>query len=77
MLSDSEESEDLCPLCMEELDITDRHFKPCPCGYQVCILSLQNYIFNILVLSLSLSHFTFIKLHIYMLDVSILLAQIN
>ena len=25
-----------CPLCMEEIDPTDKHFKPCPCGYQVC-----------------------------------------
>jgi len=28
--------EDLCPLCLEELDITDRSFKPCQCGYQMC-----------------------------------------
>lgn len=31
---DSEES--LCPLCLDELDITDKSFKPCTCGYQVC-----------------------------------------
>jgi hypothetical protein len=24
-----------CPLCMEEMDISDRNFKPCACGYQV------------------------------------------
>ncbi|KAJ3197300.1 transcriptional repressor general negative regulator of transcription subunit 4, partial [Dinochytrium kinnereticum] len=31
----SSEDEDLeCPLCMEEIDITDKYFKPCPCGYQ-------------------------------------------
>ncbi|KAI8881124.1 hypothetical protein K501DRAFT_189620 [Backusella circina FSU 941] len=31
------EDEDIdCPLCMEELDIADRNFKPCPCGYQIC-----------------------------------------
>ena len=29
--------EDLeCPLCMEEIDVTDKYFKPCPCGYQIC-----------------------------------------
>lgn len=33
-LSDEEELE--CPLCMEEFDISDRTFKPCPCGYQIC-----------------------------------------
>lgn len=25
-----------CPLCMEEMDLSDQYFKPCPCGYQVC-----------------------------------------
>lgn len=25
-----------CPLCMEEMDPSDLHFRPCPCGYQVC-----------------------------------------
>lgn len=30
--------EDLdCPLCLEEIDISDANFKPCPCGYQVCL----------------------------------------
>lgn len=23
------------PLCVEEFDISDRNFRPCPCGYQV------------------------------------------
>ncbi|KAI8882815.1 hypothetical protein K501DRAFT_250702 [Backusella circina FSU 941] len=33
----SSDEEDLdCPLCMEELDIADRNFRPCPCGYQIC-----------------------------------------
>ena len=32
----SSDEEDLeCPLCMEELDIADRNFRPCPCGYKV------------------------------------------
>lgn len=31
------EEEPVCPLCLEELDLTDRHFKPCQCGYQVCL----------------------------------------
>lgn len=32
-----ESDQDLeCPLCMEEIDFTDKYFKPCPCGYQVC-----------------------------------------
>ncbi|KAI9009772.1 RING/Ubox like zinc-binding domain-containing protein [Gaertneriomyces semiglobifer] len=33
----SSDDEDMdCPLCMEEIDITDKYFKPCPCGYQIC-----------------------------------------
>lgn len=23
------------PLCVEELDLSDKNFRPCPCGYQV------------------------------------------
>jgi len=34
-LSDEEE-ELTCPLCMEEIDLADRNFKPCSCGYQIC-----------------------------------------
>jgi hypothetical protein len=34
MLNSDDEDLD-CPLCMEELDIADRNFRPCPCGYQV------------------------------------------
>lgn len=26
-----------CPLCCEELDLSDRQFYPCKCGYQVCM----------------------------------------
>lgn len=25
----------ISPLCVEEFDIQDRNFRPCPCGYQV------------------------------------------
>lgn len=32
---DEDDEEETCPLCVEELDITDKNFKPCPCGYQV------------------------------------------
>ncbi|CAO3698493.1 unnamed protein product [Rhizopus stolonifer] len=34
MSSDEEDTD--CPLCMEELDIADRNFRPCSCGYQIC-----------------------------------------
>ncbi|KAF7721798.1 transcriptional repressor proteinral negative regulator of transcription subunit 4 [Apophysomyces ossiformis] len=33
---DSDEEDYDCPLCMEELDIADRNFRPCTCGYQIC-----------------------------------------
>ena len=32
---DFEEDEECCPLCVEEFDLTDKGFRPCPCGYQV------------------------------------------
>ncbi|XP_073297475.1 uncharacterized protein [Primulina huaijiensis] len=31
------EEEKRCPLCAEEMDWTDQQFKPCQCGYQVCV----------------------------------------
>lgn len=31
------DDEHICPLCCEELDISDRNFFPCKCGYQVCM----------------------------------------
>jgi hypothetical protein len=30
-----DDEEETCPLCVEEFDLTDKGFKPCPCGYQV------------------------------------------
>ncbi|KAJ8608588.1 hypothetical protein CTAYLR_005980 [Chrysophaeum taylorii] len=27
----------VCPLCCEELDLSDQNFLPCKCGYQVCM----------------------------------------
>ncbi|XP_020271339.1 uncharacterized protein LOC109846491 isoform X2 [Asparagus officinalis] len=26
-----------CPLCTEAMDLTDQQFKPCKCGYQMCV----------------------------------------
>lgn len=34
-MDSSDEDVPTCPLCMEELDSTDRSFKACQCGYQV------------------------------------------
>ncbi len=30
------------PLCIEEFDLSDRNFRPCPCGYQVCQFCFNN-----------------------------------
>lgn len=30
-----DDEEETCPLCVEEFDLTDQGFRPCPCGYQV------------------------------------------
>ena len=32
-----EEEEDVCPICAENIDATDKAFFPCPCGFQPCI----------------------------------------
>lgn len=32
----SDEGEKSCPLCAEEMDLTDQQLKPCKCGYEVC-----------------------------------------
>ncbi|CEJ94231.1 Putative RNA recognition motif domain, eukaryote [[Torrubiella] hemipterigena] len=37
-----EEEEDVCPLCIEEFDLSDKNFRPCPCGYQVCQFCFNN-----------------------------------
>lgn len=29
------------PLCIEEFDLSDKNFKPCPCGYQVRVFLLH------------------------------------
>lgn len=31
----------LSPLCIEEFDLSDKNFRPCPCGYQVINNTLQ------------------------------------
>ncbi|GMM37190.1 hypothetical protein DASC09_045150 [Saccharomycopsis crataegensis] len=36
------DEEDICPLCAEEMDSSDKRFKPCPCGYQICQFCYNN-----------------------------------
>ncbi|KAK6231550.1 hypothetical protein SCA6_001623 [Theobroma cacao] len=33
----SEKGEKTCPLCAEEMDLTDQQLKPCKCGYEICV----------------------------------------
>ncbi|XP_052185869.1 uncharacterized protein LOC127797221 [Diospyros lotus] len=33
----SDQGEKTCPLCAEEMDLTDQQLKPCKCGYEICI----------------------------------------
>jgi CCR4-NOT transcription complex subunit 4 len=35
--SDDGFEETTCPLCVEEMDLSDKNFLPCPCGYRVCM----------------------------------------
>ncbi|RDL36508.1 RING protein [Venustampulla echinocandica] len=37
-----DEDDDSCPLCVEEFDLSDKNFRPCPCGYQVCQFCFNN-----------------------------------
>jgi len=37
-----DDDEDCCPLCVEEFDLSDKNFRPCPCGYQVCQFCFNN-----------------------------------
>ena len=39
--------DNLCPLCTEEMDITDRSFRPCKCGYQICLWCYNNIMENL------------------------------
>ncbi|XP_030524273.1 uncharacterized protein LOC115736626 isoform X2 [Rhodamnia argentea] len=33
----SDQGEKTCPLCAEEMDLTDQQLKPCKCGYELCV----------------------------------------
>ncbi|KAK1270275.1 hypothetical protein QJS04_geneDACA016185 [Acorus gramineus] len=33
----ADEGDRTCPLCMEEMDLTDQQLKPCKCGYEICV----------------------------------------
>ncbi|CDF34289.1 unnamed protein product [Chondrus crispus] len=41
-MDEEEEEIPTCPLCLEELDSTDRAVKACQCGYQVCLWCLHH-----------------------------------
>lgn len=33
----SDDGDNVCPLCAEEMDLTDKQLKPCQCGYEICV----------------------------------------
>ncbi|KAF2766622.1 hypothetical protein EJ03DRAFT_329882 [Teratosphaeria nubilosa] len=37
-----DDEEETCPLCVEDLDLGDKGFRPCPCGYQICQFCYHN-----------------------------------
>ncbi|XP_062201919.1 uncharacterized protein LOC133904428 [Phragmites australis] len=37
MMTMSDNGDRTCPLCAEEMDITDQQLKPCKCGYDICV----------------------------------------
>jgi len=36
------EAEDCCPICVEDMDVTDKNFRPCKCGYQICLFCYRH-----------------------------------
>lgn len=40
----SDGGEKTCPLCAEEMDLTDQQLKPCKCGYEVLNPSQFEYV---------------------------------
>ncbi|KAF8402776.1 hypothetical protein HHK36_010866 [Tetracentron sinense] len=32
-----DQGEKICPLCTEDMDLTDQQLKPCKCGYEICV----------------------------------------
>jgi hypothetical protein len=45
-MSNDENDEQECPLCMETLDFTDKQFFPCACSYQICVLCFHHIVNN-------------------------------
>lgn len=41
-MAEEEEEVPQCPLCLEELDATDRAVEACQCGYQICLWCLHH-----------------------------------
>lgn len=37
-----DEGDKICPLCTEEMDLTDKQLKPCKCGYEICVWCWHN-----------------------------------
>ncbi|BDD56720.1 hypothetical protein MAP00_002149 [Monascus purpureus] len=37
-----DDDDEFCPLCIEEFDLSDKNFRPCPCGYQICQFCYNN-----------------------------------
>jgi hypothetical protein len=44
-------SSDKCPLCLEEMDFTDKELKPCKCGCEVKTDSLRVVLVCIIFIS--------------------------
>lgn len=34
--------DDICPICMDVLELTDKSFNPCPCGFRLCVWCFHN-----------------------------------
>ena len=45
-MSSSDEEDNECPLCTEELDLTDQAAELCQCGYKICLWCYNQIIEN-------------------------------
>ncbi|URE24653.1 RNA recognition [Musa troglodytarum] len=43
----SDDGERTCPLCAEEMDLTDQQLKPCKCGYENLVLDCDELVIRL------------------------------
>jgi hypothetical protein len=65
------------PLCVEEFDLSDRNFRPCPCGYQVRAYLYINLLNSLKLPSLCVCTITRIVASAFRLQVHLGLGELH